>query len=162
MILCETGCGSAPTSGSGPMSISSIPTHWRRPIACSAMRPTWISRSHADVLIVTGAATGLSIHDSHLAALYGKVGVPVLVGSGVTEHSVGGLVGSCDGFIVGTALKDELDLHARINVEKTRALRQARDAAIASSGNWPKKSTRSNGQHVTTGGSRRSAIPRIM
>ncbi|GGD23558.1 BtpA/SgcQ family protein [Aureimonas glaciei] len=90
-----------------------------------------VARSHADALIVTGAATGLSIQDSHLTLLHGKVGVPVLVGSGVTERSVGGLVGQCDGFIVGTALKDGSEPDARISAEKTRALRNARDAVLA-------------------------------
>jgi predicted TIM-barrel enzyme len=90
-----------------------------------------VARSHADALIVTGSATGLSIQDSHLALLHRKFGVPVLVGSGVTDRSVAGLVAHCDGFIVGTALKDGSGPDARISLDKTRALRRARDAAAS-------------------------------
>lgn len=90
-----------------------------------------VARSHADALIVTGAATGLPIQDTHLALLHRKVGVPVLVGSGITDSSVADLVGQCDGFIVGTALKDGSGTDARISVDKTRALREARDAVPA-------------------------------
>jgi membrane complex biogenesis BtpA family protein len=89
-----------------------------------------VARSHADALIVTGSATGAPIEDSHLAVLYGKVGAPVLVGSGVTDTSIGGLVNISDGFIVGTGLKEGSGPDARISVGKTRALRAARDGAM--------------------------------
>jgi membrane complex biogenesis BtpA family protein len=90
-----------------------------------------VTRSHADALVVTGSATGRSIQETHLDALHGRFAAPVLVGSGVTESSIGDLVGRCDGFIVGTGLKEGAGPDARISAERMRALRQARDAALA-------------------------------
>ncbi len=92
-----------------------------------------VSRSHADALVVTGSATGKSIQETHLGALHGRFGAPVLVGSGVTAQSVGDFVGRCDGFIVGTGLKDGGSIDARIDAGRVQALRQARDAALAAS-----------------------------
>ncbi|MBB5753123.1 BtpA/SgcQ family protein [Prosthecomicrobium pneumaticum] len=88
-----------------------------------------VARSHADCLIVTGSATGQPIEETHLAALHGKVGAPVLVGSGVTERTIGGLAARADGFIVGTGLKEGSGPGARIGLGLTRALVAARDAA---------------------------------
>lgn len=89
-----------------------------------------VSRSHADALIVTGSATGQSIQESHLQSLWGQLGVPVLVGSGVTEATVVDLVPVSDGFIVGTSFKQGKGADAIISADKARTLCSAVRAAL--------------------------------
>jgi membrane complex biogenesis BtpA family protein len=79
-------------------------------------------KADADALIVTGAATGVSISQSHLSVLRGQVSVPVFVGSGVTDTSVAELSSQADGFIVGTAFKDGTGADARIDADKVRSM----------------------------------------
>ncbi|POF32690.1 membrane complex biogenesis BtpA family protein [Roseibium marinum] len=84
-----------------------------------------VTRSHADVVIVTGAATGVPIQESHLSKLRGKIGVPVMVGSGVSEATIGELAGVSDGLIVGTSLKEGKGPDALISLAKTKSLVEA-------------------------------------
>lgn len=59
---------------------------------------------YADGLIVTGVATARAADPTEVAAVSGAVGVPVIVGSGVTPDNVGSYA-SADGFIVGSSIK---------------------------------------------------------
>ncbi len=66
-----------------------------------------VLRGLADALIVSGRATGepASLDEvRRVKAL--DLGVPVYVGSGVTEENVADVLEACDGAIVGTALKE--------------------------------------------------------
>ncbi len=64
-----------------------------------------VSRSHADALIVTGAATGAPIDSSQFAKVRESADVPVLVGSGVTSQNISVLLKDASGVIVGSAFK---------------------------------------------------------
>jgi hypothetical protein len=60
----------------------------------------------ADGVIVTGTATGEPTEPADVRAASRAVGIPVLVGSGVTAENVG-LYPEADAFIVGSALKQD-------------------------------------------------------
>jgi len=65
-----------------------------------------VGRGLADAVLVTGDGTGRGVDLEHLRRVRHAVpGDEVLVASGVTASSVGGLVGLCDGVIVGSALR---------------------------------------------------------
>lgn len=81
-----------------------------------------IARSHADALIVTGAATGAPIAELDLAELSGITNAPILVGSGVTPQNIKQLSAGANGFIVGTYFKQSKQPDASVNVDKVRAV----------------------------------------
>ncbi len=60
----------------------------------------------ADGVIVTGAATGRPADPAEVAAVSAAVGVPTLVGSGITEDNIAEF-GTAHGFIVGSSVKIE-------------------------------------------------------
>jgi membrane complex biogenesis BtpA family protein len=65
-----------------------------------------IERAGADAVIVSGAGTGQATDLAELAEVKQAAGqTPVLVGSGVTAETIGGLLAHADGAIVGTSLK---------------------------------------------------------
>lgn len=65
-----------------------------------------VERAMADAVIVSGAATGDEPELEQVRRVAGAAGAtPVLLGSGVTEANVAGLLAVADGAIVGTALK---------------------------------------------------------
>lgn len=65
-----------------------------------------VERAMADAVIVSGAATGDEPALEQVRRVAGAAGAtPVLLGSGVTEANVAGLLAVADGAIVGTALK---------------------------------------------------------
>ncbi len=65
-----------------------------------------VQRGLADVLIVTGPATGSVTATEHVSIVKGAVPtVPVLVGSGLDESNAAELLAVADGAIVGTNLK---------------------------------------------------------
>ena len=67
-----------------------------------------IGRGGADAIIVSGTATGMPINRDHLDAARIAAGETMLyVGSGVTPLSLPELWPYADGFIVGTALKQD-------------------------------------------------------
>ncbi len=78
-----------------------------------------VHRGKADVLVVSGAATGRPTHleDARRAKL-ASGSVPVLVGSGITPQTVADYLAVADGVIVGTSLKR--DGIASQPVDKTR------------------------------------------
>lgn len=59
----------------------------------------------ADGVIVTGRATGVEADPGELGAVRAAVGVPVLVGSGVTFENLPRFLPLADGLIVGSGLK---------------------------------------------------------
>lgn len=65
-----------------------------------------VQRGLADVLIVTGPATGSATATEHVSMVKEAVPtVPVLVGSGLDETNAAELLAVADGAIVGTSLK---------------------------------------------------------
>jgi len=79
-------------------------------------------RGGADVLIVTGAATGAPTELSDIAAVRQAGGVPVWVGSGVTQGSIATVRRSADGAVVGTALHDNADIRAPLCQARVEAM----------------------------------------
>jgi len=66
-----------------------------------------IHRSHADAVIVTGAATGRPASPAEMSVAKQVADqTPVLLGSGVTAENLPDWLALADGFIVGTALKE--------------------------------------------------------
>ncbi len=61
----------------------------------------------ADAVIVTGQRTGDGAELAELAVVRKATGLPLLVGSGVSQTNVGEVLGIADGVIVASALKEE-------------------------------------------------------
>jgi hypothetical protein len=59
----------------------------------------------ADGVIVSGASTGQAVAPDDLREARGATDLPVIVGSGVTPDSVGGLLELADAVIVGSSIK---------------------------------------------------------
>jgi uncharacterized protein len=85
-----------------------------------------VHRALADALIVSGTGTGKATDPRKVAVVKAAVGrgVPVFVGSGVTEENLGDLASHADGFIVGTSLK-EAGVMSPVDAAKARRLVQA-------------------------------------
>jgi membrane complex biogenesis BtpA family protein len=80
-------------------------------------------RGGADVLIVTGRATGAPAALDDLRCVRAAVPEAELwVGSGVDPEAVGALRGLCDGAIVGTALHEQGALDRPLDLARVRAL----------------------------------------
>lgn len=58
-----------------------------------------------DAVIVTGAVTGDAPKVADVSAVKSKTGLPVYLGSGVTQGNVAEFLGAADGFIVGSEFK---------------------------------------------------------
>ena len=59
-------------------------------------------------MIVTGAATGRPAYPAEVTAVAAAVGIPTLVGSGVTADNIASFA-AADGLIVGSAVKQRGD-----------------------------------------------------
>ena len=81
----------------------------------------------ADVLIVTGTATGRATDPSSVQHAR-SAGLPVVVGSGVTPENIVGLLGA-DGLIVGSYFKEDGDWRRPVSEERVRRLRREMDKA---------------------------------
>jgi membrane complex biogenesis BtpA family protein len=82
-------------------------------------------RGGADVLIVTGSATGQSVDDCELQEIRSASGtVPLWIGSGVTPETIADLAKRADGFIVGGSLKQGGHIDQRVDPNRVRALMQ--------------------------------------
>ena len=78
----------------------------------------------ADVLVVTGSATGTAAsHDDAVAAR--RAGLPVVIGSGVTVDNVAAWARVADAVIVGSWLKEEGDWRRPVDLARVVALRDA-------------------------------------
>jgi len=81
-----------------------------------------VERGLADVLIVTGRATGSPAALEDASAIKKVVpGVPVLIGSGVTAESAARVLGAADGVIVGSAIMRGGKAAGSIDPERARA-----------------------------------------
>jgi membrane complex biogenesis BtpA family protein len=86
-----------------------------------------VERGHADGVVASGTATGRETDREHLervAAARDRVDpdVPVFVGSGVTADTVASTLDVADGVVVGTALKEDGETTAPVDVDRVRAL----------------------------------------
>jgi membrane complex biogenesis BtpA family protein len=76
----------------------------------------------ADALIITGKATGAPTDADDLREA-AHAGLPLCVGSGVTERDLAMLAPRCQGVIVGSWIKDNGDWRAPVNVARVQRLR---------------------------------------
>ncbi|CAN5395124.1 BtpA/SgcQ family protein [soil metagenome] len=82
-----------------------------------------IHRGLADGVIVSGAGTGKPTDLAKLQAVKEAAGhTPVYIGSGVKAASIGGFLPHADGFIVGTAFKENGDVANLVEVQRVREL----------------------------------------
>ncbi len=90
-----------------------------------------VERAHADVIIVSGQATGDPTDSDQLSVVRDAAGsVPVFVGSGVTVANVAELVNAgATGLIVGSSLKQDLQINSPVDVDRVRKLIDAARAA---------------------------------
>lgn len=84
-----------------------------------------VSRAGADGLIVSGSGTGKPVNTDDLQAVQAAAGVPVFLGSGVTEGNVSSQARWADGVIVGTALKRDGQVLAPVDARRVAGLVQA-------------------------------------
>jgi membrane complex biogenesis BtpA family protein len=82
----------------------------------------------ADALIVTGASTGETTDPGDVEAAR-EAGLPVVVGSGVTDRDAGSLATMADALIVGSWVKEDGDWRRPVSVDRVRRLREVMDAA---------------------------------
>ncbi|MBW3582361.1 MAG: BtpA/SgcQ family protein [Euryarchaeota archaeon] len=83
-------------------------------------------RARADVLLVTGSATGRApIMDDLFAAKRGAGGVPVWAASGVDEKTVAKVLEVADGVVVGSAVKQGGVTHHEVDADKAHRFVQA-------------------------------------
>jgi membrane complex biogenesis BtpA family protein len=85
----------------------------------------------ADGVIVTGIASGQPARPDEVAAVKKAVGVPVLVGSGITAENLARYA-AADAFIVGTSLKRDGDWRQPVDPARARTLVASRDALAPS------------------------------
>jgi uncharacterized protein len=85
----------------------------------------------ADGVIVTGVASGQPATPEDVSSVKAAVGVPVLVGSGITAENLERYA-SADAFIVGTSLKPGGDWTKAVDPVRARALVASRDALAGS------------------------------
>lgn len=86
-------------------------------------------RGLADVLIVTGSATGSAPHPNELARVREAVGAtPILIGSGLTESNAPALLAQASGAIVGTSLKRDGRVSEPVDEGRVLRLRQVFDS----------------------------------
>lgn len=78
----------------------------------------------ADGVIVTGTATGRPADPAEVKAVAAAVGIPTLVGSGVTADNVASF-GAADGLIVGSSVKQRGDWRMPLDPDAVRRLADA-------------------------------------
>lgn len=82
-----------------------------------------VKRGLADAVIVSGAGTGKSVDQAKLERVAkSSCGVPVILGSGVTEHNITQLKNVAWGFIVGTSLKIDGDVRKPVDLARVKRL----------------------------------------
>lgn len=79
----------------------------------------------ADGMIVTGSATGVAASMDDVRRVRGATKRTVLVGSGVTERTVAGILEVADGVIVGSSIKKGGAWANAIDVKRAKALVKA-------------------------------------
>ncbi len=79
----------------------------------------------ADGVIVTGSATGVAVSMDDVRSVRGATKRTVLVGSGVTEKTVAGILEVADGVIVGSSIKKGGMWANAIDVKRAKAVVKA-------------------------------------
>ena len=87
----------------------------------------------ADGVIVTGTATGCPADPAEVEAVAAAVGIPTLVGSGVTPTNIASFA-AADGLIVGSAVKQRGDWRLPLDPDAVRRLADAFAAPAAARG----------------------------
>jgi len=88
--------------------------------------------ARADGVIVTGTATGRPAEAAEVEAVAAAVGIPTLVGSGVTADNVASFA-AADGLIVGSSVKQRGDWRMPLDPVAVRRLADAFQAARGAS-----------------------------
>lgn len=82
-----------------------------------------IHRGHGDAIIVSGSATGVAVDPGVLQEAVAAAGsTPVLIGSGVTAASLPSYAGLASGFIAGTAVKQNGNVHEPVDSDRVREI----------------------------------------
>jgi hypothetical protein len=79
----------------------------------------------ADAVVVTGPSTASPVDQNELASVKATVGIPVLVGSGVTADSAARLLEQSNGLIVGSSFKRGGAWSEPVDPERVVALTRA-------------------------------------
>jgi membrane complex biogenesis BtpA family protein len=95
------------------------------PIPIEVAAADAVERGLAGALIVTGSRTGAGADMEELRAVRSAIDTPVLVGSGVTDTTIAGLLRECDGAIVGSWLKVDGDVSRPVDAARVRRLMDA-------------------------------------
>ena len=81
-----------------------------------------VGRGLADAVIVTGVATGAAVAGDDLAEVRAALpDTPLWIGSGATAATIGSLLETADGVIVGTTLKAGGELAAPVDRARVAA-----------------------------------------
>lgn len=78
----------------------------------------------ADAIIVTGRRTGASPDRNEIALIREAVGIPLLIGSGLSPDTMGELLPLTDGAIVGSAFKVDGKLENPVDEKRVREFMQ--------------------------------------
>jgi uncharacterized protein len=82
-----------------------------------------IKRGHADAIIVSGTATGAAADPSTVREAASAAGsTPVLIGSGATASFIESFSNLVSGFIVGTAVKHNGNVHEPVDLIRVREI----------------------------------------
>lgn len=85
-----------------------------------------VHRGLADAVLVTGEGTGRGVNAEHLRRVrHALPGTPLLVASGATTDALSALAASCDGVVVGSALRADGKAGGRIAPERAEAFAEA-------------------------------------
>lgn len=87
----------------------------------------------ADGVVVTGTATGCAADAAEVQAVAAAVGIPTLVGSGVTAENLGRYA-AADGFIVGSTVKHDGHWAGTLDPARVAAVVAARNARAGAGG----------------------------
>ena len=93
------------------------------PVEVEQVARDLVHRELADVLVVSGRATGEATALADVKRVRSAVpNVPIVVGSGVTPDTVAELLSVADGVIVGTFVKREGNVSHPVDPERVRRL----------------------------------------
>ncbi len=82
----------------------------------------WAEKQGADVIIVTGVSTGKETKSSDLEKVSNACGIPVAVGSGITEENIKEKLKYADILIVGTSIKVDGKLNKPVDAHKAKRI----------------------------------------
>jgi uncharacterized protein len=82
-------------------------------------------RALADAVLVTGTGTGRTVRINDLRRVRERVRVPVIAASGVTASNLREVLTSCDGVIVGSALRRDGKAGAPLDSDRVKQFAEA-------------------------------------